>query len=297
MKILTTGGNGYIGSALVKLLSKIGHEVISFDKSYKITKNNQFRGDLVNKKDIEECFSKYKNIDLTIHLAALSGIEQNINQYLEYINNNILGTYNLLETMREFNVKKILFSSSCACYGNNQNSKEWDDLKPESIYGLSKLTSEEFIKFYGRNYGFNYNIFRVFNTIGRSVDSEFNNRRLIPTLINNITSGLDINLFIQSNKKDVCVRDYVYLGFVCEVFSKFIEKPTNKIINIGSGKGVSGGEMANKMLKLLNKNPADIKINKIKKRIGDPDKSISNNERLEKLGFKYNKSIEEIARE
>lgn len=291
MKVLVTGSQGYLGISLVNLLKEKGMEVIGFDKQ-----SDEFE-DLKYKGNIEPFFKKHQNIDTIIHLAALAGVEKDISEYNSYFENNVRGTFNLLEVMREYKVKNILFASSCSVYGNNQNSKEWDELKPCSFYGLSKVINEEMIQFYGRNHGINYNIFRIFNVIGRGGESDFNNKRLIPTLINNISTGQDINLFLQSNKKDTQVRDFVDLKFVCEVFSKFIDKPTNKIINIGSGKGVSGEEMANKMIKLLNKSPDDIKINKINKRKGDPDRSVSNNERLERAGFKYNKSIEDIAKE
>lgn len=293
MKILVTGANGYLGKLLVELLNK-NHEIIGLDKSYQKSVSNIVKCDLTNETQVHACFKKYGNINLVIHLAALAGVEKDITQYNSYLENNVKGSQILLEKMRENKVNKILFGSSCACYGNNQNAKEWDDLKPESFYGLSKVMGEELVKFYGRNHGFSYNIFRIFNVIGRGGESDFNNKRLIPTLINNINSGTDINLFLQSNKKETCVRDFVDINFVCEVFDGFINKQTNKIINIGSGQGISGEEMANKMFKLLDKK---VNINKVKKRTGDPDRSVSNNEILEKAGFKYNKSIEEIAKQ
>lgn len=283
MNILITGSSGYIGSKLIKLLSS-KHKIIKFDKKESIIQ------DLNNINILNSIFTKEK-IDLVIHLAALSGVEKNHREYKKFFKTNVLGLLNLLEVMRRNSVRNILFASSCSVYGNNKKAKESDNLEPISFYGLTKTFGEEILKYYNRVFDFNYQGFRIFNVIGKGGKSDFNKIRLIPTLIKNINNNKPINLFLQSNKKDTCIRDYVHIDFVCKIFEKFIKKQSNEFINIGSGKGYSGQEVANKIFDILNKKTYIIYT---EKRNGDPDVSISNNKKLLKHKIKYkNKSIKE----
>lgn len=287
MKILVTGSNGYIGSKLIKVLAS-KHKIVKFDKKESSVKN------LNNKKILNSIFTKNK-IDLVIHLAALAGVEKEENNYLNYFNNNIKGTFNLLEAMRDHGVNKILFASSCSVYGSNDNSKEEDKLNPESFYGLTKIIGEHMIQIYAKKHNFKYNIFRIFNTIGNGANSKFNKTRIIPNLINKIQNNKEINLFLRSDSQKTCVRDYVDIEFVCKVFIKFSNNQTNSILNIGSGQGYSGEYIAKKLFTILNKTS---NINYMIKRNGDPDTSISNNSNLIKNKINDSgRSLDQIIKE
>jgi UDP-glucose 4-epimerase len=221
VNILITGSSGYIGSKLIKLLSS-KHKIIKFDKKESIIQ------DLNNINILNSIFTKEK-IDLVIHLAALSGVEKNHREYKKFFKTNVLGLLNLLEVMRRNSVRNILFASSCSVYGNNKKAKESDNLEPISFYGLTKTFGEEILKYYNRVFDFNYQGFRIFNVIGKGGKSDFNKIRLIPTLIKNINNNKPINLFLQSNKKDTCIRDYVHIDFVCKIFEKFIKFIISKL--------------------------------------------------------------------
>jgi len=281
MKILITGSNGYIGTKLANLI-KAKHQVVYFDK--------QIDKDVLNQDLLDEVFRNNLDLELVIHLSALAGVEKNSEENLDYFNNNIKATFNLLEAMRKNNVKNILFASSCSVYGSDDSCSEKNKLNPESFYGLTKVISENLIKFYSEKYQFKYNIFRLFNVVGNSCESEFNNSRIMPTLINKINKGELISLFLQSNGKDTCIRDYVDIEFVCKIFIKFLSNPTNNIYNIGSGKGYSGKKIADKLFSVLNKKT---KIKYSKKRNGDPDVSISNNKKIKYSGRRIDQIIKE----
>lgn len=294
MNILVTGGNGYIGSQMCKFLDK-NHNVVSFDKVYRNDSQNQEIGDLTNKDDITGCF-EWNDFDLVVHLAALSGVEKDKEEYNNYYNNNVLGTLNLLSVMKDFNVKNILYASSCSVYGDNYYAKESTNLKnqPRSIYGLTKLFGENLVKFYSENHGFSYQIFRIFNVIGGDGESEFNSRRLIPVILNNIKNKKPINIYLQSDGKTPQIRDFVDIKFVLEVFNKYIQKQDNEILNIGSGASISVEDIVKMCFSITGKNT---KINYVKNRDEDPDISICNTNKLTQIGFSYSRKINEIINE
>lgn len=293
MKILVTGGNGYIGNQLIDAL-KNKYNVISFDISHEVESENNFNGDLRNKKNIRDCFYKHKNIDLVIHLAALAGVEKSDFERNLYIQNNFIGTFNLLETMVENKCEELLFASSCSVYGNNKHASETDPLEPESFYGLTKVICEELIKFYSKRHNIKYKIFRIFNVIGGYKDNKFFNSRIIPTLLKNIKKNKEINLFVKSNGKEFCNRDYVDILFLIETIEKFLKINGNEIINIGTGIKTNGEEIAKNCFSVTKKVS---KINKTIKRVGDPDDSVSNNQKINKYIGLQKRSILEIIKQ
>ena len=154
-KILVTGGAGYIGSHAVKLLLEKGFEVIVFDNLYRgyrdaIDALNSYgklsfvQGDLRNPQEINGLFTVYA-IDAVMHFAALCLVNESMEQPQLYFQNNIFGTYNLLEAMRGNKVHKLIFSSTCAVYGESQYLPvdEKHPLNPTNPYGESKLLSEK----------------------------------------------------------------------------------------------------------------------------------------------------------
>lgn len=244
---LITGSSGYIGQSLCNLLKVKKIPYISFD-----IKNNK-QQDIRNKKEIKK-YLKNKNISHIIHAAALSGVEKHLNEYDNYLDTNVVGTYNLLEVARELKIKNFIFTSSCSVYGNNNNCKESDKLLSESFYGLSKILCEEMIKFYGRKHGINYQILRIFNVIGHGINSEFQKNRLIPKILEKIKKNEPIDIYLQSNGIDNQIRDFVDIKYVIDIIYELLINPfTNKIFNVASGKGNSVSDIVSLCQNLTNK--------------------------------------------
>ena len=295
MKILMTGGNGYIGQELTKILRNNGYSVVSFDKTHLNRDSFEFKGDLIRETDISECFKENAGIKNVIHLAAIAGVERDASEYKAYLDNNVVGTSNLLKAMNENKAEKILLASSCSVYGSGRSHKEESELRPESFYGLSKVLSEEVVKYYGSAFGISYNILRIFNVIGHGFNSDSQSKRLVPKILHNIRNGTEINSYLQKNSHEAQVRDYVDIKNVVKVFHDLISNPRpNEVFNIGSGKGTSVIEIAEICAKLIKK---EYKIKPANPRLGDCDTSVANTEKLKKFDLLEKTSIENIIQE
>ena len=156
MKVLVTGGAGYIGSHMVKLLVEKGHEVLTFDNlsnghEWAVINRRLVVGDLLNYKQIEDVLLDFKP-DAVMHFSAKVVVPESVEKPLLYYENNFYGTLNLLQAMKRAKVKYLIFSSTAAVYGIPERVpvKETDPTNPISPYGWSKLFSEQAIKDFGR---------------------------------------------------------------------------------------------------------------------------------------------------
>ena len=159
MKILVTGGAGYIGSITVRSLQNAGHEVVVFDNlicghKEALTNTSLIIGDLLNKKKIDSVFQSNK-YDAVIHFAAYALAQESMEDPKKYFENNIQGGLNLLEAMRKGNCNKIIFSSTCAVYGYPYKLPvtEKEKFAPVSVYGESKLAFEKILNWFRRLFG------------------------------------------------------------------------------------------------------------------------------------------------
>ena len=170
--VLITGGAGYIGSYICKIFHDKGFTPVTFDN---LLLGNKWAvkwgpleiGDLCNLKDVHNLFKKYPFQGI-IHLAALSNVGESVINPSLYYKNNVLGSYNLLEKMIEFNVKNIVFSSTAAVYGDpiNLPINESHPTMPINPYGDTKLSIERLIKNYSISYDVNFITLRYFNVSG-----------------------------------------------------------------------------------------------------------------------------------
>ena len=171
MKLLVTGGAGYIGSAFVKEAVK-NHEVVVVDNLSKGKKElvdkkaKFFKMDLVEKEKLEELFNKEK-FEAVVHFAAYKSVGESMKNPIKY-SDNISGTINLLNAMAKENVKKIIFSSTAAVYGIPEKNVADEETKtnPINYYGFTKLKCEELMDWYSKINGIDYMIFRYFNVAG-----------------------------------------------------------------------------------------------------------------------------------
>ncbi len=287
--ILITGGAGYIGSHAVKLMLDNDYHVVVFDnlfRGYKEAvdilsdysdKNKKgklsfFKGDLTNINDIEECFSNYK-IEGVLHFAALCLVSESMSEPEKYFHNNTYGSLNLLKVMQSQNVKNIIFSSTCAVYGESQYLPldEKHPTNPSNPYGESKLLTERILKWFGEIYGFNYTILRYFNICGSNKDGLIGDSKKPSQLLlqNAVRGAMNIEKFYltcpQVDTPDgTPIRDYIDVEDLVNAHLlayKNLEalKDTEsfrEIINLGNGKGWSVKEIVTEVEKIFN-----IKIN------------------------------------
>ena len=178
MNVLVVGGAGYIGSHMVKMLDKQGHQVTVLDNlacgfAQAVTAGELVIGDMADQSLVESILDR-KQIDAVMHFAAFALVGESVNEPGKYYTNNVVGTIRLLEAMRRCNVRKIVFSSTCATYGIPEIIPicEQEKQAPVSPYGFTKLVCERALKDYANAYNFEFAALRYFNAAGASPDGD-----------------------------------------------------------------------------------------------------------------------------
>lgn len=272
MNYLVTGGAGYIGSHMVKLLQEHGHEVTVIDNlstGFKDLINDCeiINIDIKNKSLVDKSLCK-KNYDGVFHFAALSIVHESFKKPDEYRKNNVEGTLNLIESMKKYGINNLIFSSSAAVYGNSYNKiiKENDKLIPSNPYGETKVESENMISNYCEKEDLRAISFRYFNAAGAHPSGMIGEKHepethLIPNLIKSIINNqYNFELFggIHNPTSDgTCVRDYIHVSDIVNAHYLGMKKIQNlkpyNVFNIGSGKGYSIMEIINGVEAVTNK--------------------------------------------
>jgi UDP-glucose 4-epimerase len=272
MNYLVTGGAGYIGSHMVKMLQEHNHDVTVLDNLSTgfmdlINDCEIINIDIKNKSLVDESLSK-KNYDGVFHFAAKSIVNESFDKPEEYRKNNVDGTTNLIESMIKYEINNLIFSSSAAVYGNNHNQiiKESDNIKPSNPYGETKVESENMISNYCEKEDLRAISFRYFNAAGAHPSGMIGEKHepethLIPNLIKSIINNqYNFELFggIDNPTSDgTCVRDYIHVSDIVNAHYLGMKKIQNlkpyNVFNIGSGKGYSIMEIINGVEAVTNK--------------------------------------------
>ena len=321
--ILITGGAGYIGShTILNLIEKADYKIVIFDNLenghietvntlLEINSERQRRadariifekGDLRNIEDIENVFSKF-SIDGVIHFAAFALVEESVKNPSKYYRNNIYGTLNLLDTMIKYNVKRIVFSSTCATYGEPDYTPidEKHPQNPINPYGYSKLAVERIMDDYDKAYGLKSIRLRYFNVAGADEKGRIGEWHEPEThLIPNILKANDSKIFeIFGNDYETgdgtCIRDYVNVLDLAEAhrlaYEYLLKENKTDVFNIGTGEGYSVKEVFDACERVLKKKiPVEIKG----RRAGDPAVLYANIVKVENiLNWKPERSLED----
>jgi UDP-glucose 4-epimerase len=246
MKSLVTGGAGFIGSNLVNRLVEIGHDVIVLDRVYPKVKNKNAQYYL---QDLSERYTKYlhlfEGVDNVFHLASEVSIPYCVEKPNESMSNNVLSTMNSLECSRIHNIKKFIFSSTSAVYGNTLfiPSIETNQVHCMNTYSISKYTGEQLCKMYYELYGIKTIIFRYFNVYGEGnpktgqyapVMSIFENQKRNSEPLTIIGDGYQTRDFVH-------VSDVVLANILA---SQRELKNYGEVYNVGTGKGIQIKEIA-----------------------------------------------------
>tara|TARA_B100002052_G_scaffold294702_1_gene319907 strand:+ start:641 stop:1654 length:1014 start_codon:yes stop_codon:yes gene_type:complete len=299
-KILVTGGLGFIGSNLINLLLKKNYKVLNIDKvtyasnfynikEFKKNKNYKFiRCDLNNPKKLKEIITKYKPIGI-FNVAAETHVDRSIDGPKNFINSNIIGTFNILEILRKQKIKiKLIHISTDEVYGDilRGRSKEDDAYKPSSPYAASKAASDHLVTSYIRTYKVPAIVTNCSNNFGPRQHPE----KLIPKIIYNILNNKNLPIYGKGKNS----REWIYVEDHCEALIKiFREGKLGEFYNIGSNFNKDNLDVAKTLItiakrkKLLGKN---VKIIFVKDRPGHDMRYAINSNKLKKQ-LKWNPKV------
>lgn len=251
MKILLTGGAGFIGSHISKKLLENNHRVLVLDNlssgnAGNIPKNAEFiKGDITD----QELWKKLPETDFIIHLAALVSVAESMNNPRKCQDTNVNSLFSLLEYALRVKTRKIIFASSAAVYGDSRqpSQSETDLPAPKSFYGLSKLNGEHILNIFQKEHNIPFTGFRMFNVFGpgQSPDSDY--ASVIPCFIQCGKQNEPLQIHGDGEQK----RDFVYVKQVAEYYAAALESEFTGICNIGSGQNTSVRELAETILEKL----------------------------------------------
>ena len=261
MNILVVGGAGYIGSHMVKCLIQGGHHVMVLDNlstGYEdaVLTKTFFKLDMADSKALTEIFRTYP-IDAVFHFASFIQVGESVTDPAKYYRNNVASTLTLLDVMVEYNIKRFVFSSTAAVFGNPCYTPidEEHPKNPINPYGQSKLVVERILEDYDRAYGLKWVSLRYFNAAGADPQGELGERHipethLIPLVLQAASGRRDaISVFGRDydTPDGTCVRDYIHINDLADAHMKAMEylKMTDKsqAFNLGNGKGFSVNEI------------------------------------------------------
>jgi len=323
MKVLVTGGTGYIGSHTCCELLESGYEVVIIDNLFNSSKEvvnkieeitnkkvTFYEEDVCNKEKLQEIFSK-ENIEAVIHFAGYKAVGESVQKPLMYYRNNLDSTITLLEVMQEFNCKKIVFSSSATVYGNPDKLPITEDfpLRTTNPYGTTKLMIEQILgDLYNSDKEWSIAILRYFNPIGAHVSGLIGENpngipnNLMPYIVKVANKELkELSVFGDDyNTKDgTGVRDYIHVVDLAKGHIKAIEKVLKDqgldAYNLGTGNGYSVLELVNTFKKVNN---IDVPYKIVERRSGDIDACYASTDKAKEiLGWTAELGIEQMCKD
>jgi len=295
---LVTGGAGFIGSNLVEALVKSGKKVRVLDNFSTGLKEHlePFGEDIdltegdIRDKDIVN--RSMKDVDYVFHLAANRAVLKSVENPSETHDVNVTGTLNLLLAARDAKVKRFVFTSSSAVYGDTKKvpSRETDSMSPQSPYGVSKVLGEEYCRFFAREFGLDTISLRYFNIYGPRQHPESRYSLVIPIFMDCLLKGESPEIHWDGKQ----TRDFIYVGDVIQAYLLAIQGPkkNGEAFNISTGKALSILEVFKTLARKLKRE--DIKPSFAPKRAGDVRQTLADVRKAKKeLGFKAAVEFEE----
>ncbi len=291
MKVLVVGGAGYIGSHMVKMLAQAGHQVVTLDNlstGYRdaVKYGDFIEGDIADSELLHRVFSGH-HFDGVMHFASYIEVGESVRDPAKYFRNNFSNTLNLLDAMVRHQVKRFIFSSTAAIFGEPEYTpiNEGHPKNPINPYGRSKLMVEQALEGYEKAYGLQSVCLRYFNAAGADPEGELGERHnpethLIPLILQAASGRRDkISIFGQdyATNDGSCVRDYIHIVDLCSVHLRALEKlikgSGSKRYNLGNGNGFSVIEVIDAVKKVTGK---DFDVATEDRRAGDPAVLVAN---------------------
>jgi len=301
MKVLVTGGAGYIGSHIVKALAEKGHDILvydnlSFGHEWAVLFGRLIKGDLADRELLDRVFQE-EDVDAVIHMSALIVVDESVREPLKYYRNNFINAVNLIETCLKHKVSNLIFSSTAAVYGipGTVPVTEVSPLNPINPYGSSKLMVEQTLKDVSVAEDFRYIALRYFNVAGADPLVRVGQARRDATHLITVSlrtalgkrRHLDIFGTDYPTQDGTCIRDYIHVDDLADAHTLALEylsrEGKSKIYNCGYGHGYSVKEVVDKVKEVTN---VDFPVRYADRRPGDPPSLIADSTRLKKeLGW------------
>ena len=312
MRILVTGGAGYIGSHTAKLLAAKGHQPVVFDDmsqghDWAVKWGPLERGTLADRGRLAEVFRGHR-FDGVVHFAASALVGESMTNPARYFENNTAGTLNLLEAMREAGVAIIVFSSTCATYGHPARVPIDEDHPqvPVNPYGESKLMVEKMLRWYGEIHGLRWIALRYFNAAGADPGGEIGEdhdpeTHLVPLVIG---AALGTRPPVRILGTDYptpdgsAVRDYIHVADLADAHLRALDRlgsgTSSQAINLGTGRGHSVREVVDTVARVGGR---PVPVIEAPRRPGDPAELVAAPGRAHQvLGWTHGYSLEDIIR-
>jgi UDP-glucose 4-epimerase len=295
MKVLVVGGAGYIGSHMARLLAGRGAEVVVFDNLFRghhaaVGPADFVRGDLLDREELGRLFKEHA-FDGVFHFAALACVGESVEEPGMYWRNNVSGTLNLLEAMAGAGVKRIIFSSSAAVYGEPEEIPIVEDhlTRPINPYGWTKLTVERMLDDFSQAHGLRYGALRYFNAAGATEDGSIGEdhepeTHLVPIVLQcALGKRGNVGIFGTDYRTPdgTCVRDYIHVDDLAEahvIAYEALDKG-NLTLNLGNGSGYSVREVIECARNITGKPISAIDA---PRREGDPPVLVASSERAKR---------------
>ena len=300
MKVLVTGGAGYIGSVVTSQLIARGHQVFVYDnlshgfRGAVPKKTDLIVGDIADRANLTRVIATC-GIEAVMHFAAFIEAGESMKVPEKYFRNNTVGSLTLLETMIESGVKNFVFSSTAALYGDPESTpiRETDRLQPTNAYGESKLLVEQMLEWFHNIHGLRYASLRYFNAAGATAELGEAHRpesHLIPIILQ-VALGKRDSISIYGTDyptpDGTCVRDYVHISDLAQAHLlalEALEAKPKQIYNLGNGRGFSVREVIETARKVTGHK---IRALETPRRPGDPAVLVASSEKIQnELGWK-----------
>jgi UDP-glucose 4-epimerase len=301
MKILVTGGAGYIGSHSVRLFLTRGHDVwvydnLSFGHRAAVPADRLVVGDLNEPHRLDQLLLE-RRIEAVVHFAAFAYVGESVTNPAKYYQNNLVNTLSLMECLRRHRVGRFVFSSTCATYGNPLKVPITEDepQKPINPYGQTKLTVERALADYAGAYGWGYAALRYFNASGANPDGTIGEdhtpeTHLIPLVIQAAMGQrphIEIFGTDYPTPDGTCIRDYIHVDDLAEAHLLALEKlqPGQGLAyNVGTGKGYSVRQVIRTVEEVSGKK---VPVKEGPRRAGDPAELVACADKVQReLGWK-----------
>lgn len=295
--ILVTGGAGYIGSHTCKVLSERGYEPVVLDNLSRGHRESVKwgpleQGDLLDRAFVNEVLAR-RRPEAVVHFAALAYVDESVEKPGDYYRNNVAATLNLLECMRDAQVRTLVFSSSCATYGEVSGDRITEEhaQAPINPYGMTKLVAERMIRDFGAAHGLRFALLRYFNAAGADPDGQIGEEHdpethLIPRVIEAALDNGEVSVYggDYDTADRTCVRDYIHVADLAQAHVRALEMlaagTESLVCNLGSGKGVSVREVITEVERQTGKK---IAVRVAQRRPGDPPRLVADISRANRL--------------
>lgn len=307
MVVLVVGGAGYIGSHTARALKQAGHDVIVFDNLSTGYESLAAGFELIKADmlDASALAAAMRRVDAIMHFAAHAYVGESVTNPRKYFRNNVEGGLSLLNAALEAGVKKIIFSSTCAVYGEPAKVpiEENTPRQPVNPYGVSKLFFEQALEAYDRAYEFRYASLRYFNAAGADESGEIGElhdpeTHLIPLALRAAAgTGSELQVFGSDypTPDGTCIRDYIHVNDLASAHVKALEHLAagkgSFAVNVGTGSGYSVQEVISAVEEVTGK-PVPHKV--VPRRAGDPPRLVANPAKVQALlGWKATRGLRE----